>query len=268
MHQWKTLGLPSIPSLVLRMQAVRATTALRLRQLWSTWSARLHEKRGEVVSLAAMGAELSAELGRDSLAHALVLAHEFKRCDAHNHDAVRQVFHDMQDDNLPRQSVMYKALLAADYGDQLKKVIATRVWAVLSYIFPVGAVSAAIVERAVTRFCQEARRHSPIYVLHAMRTWCNAWSTSFRTQGGSTDCVWGCAPVTVDSLQHYLSCAPLWESVAAALGRSVPLLLELAWHGTRLRGTGSADRCYSRLPWQSRHTIAATPRHPRRGNKL
>lgn len=96
-------------------------------------------------------------------------------------------------------------------------------------------VGPEVVERALTHFRSEARLHSPIFVLHVVRNWCNALSTSFRIQGGATGCVWGCAPVTVDSLQHYMVCDALWSAIAAALGRPIPLLARvgLAWDASK-----------------------------------
>lgn len=166
-HHWRTIGLPSIPSLALRLQAARATATLHHRQLWSTWAAKLHEQHGDIVALATV---LGGALCYD-------VAH---------------------------QSTMYNMLLAAQYGSQLDVTLAARIRTVLSYVFPAGAIGQETLARAISRVCKEAKWHSPIFVLHAVRTWCNAWSTSFRTQTGSAGCVWGCSPIAVDSL-HLLA---------------------------------------------------------------
>ena len=55
----------------------------------------------------------------------------------------------------------------------------------------------------------------------AVKTWCNAWTTSTRYHDGKcTTCIFGCrwAP---DHVAHYMSCARLWVEVEEAAGLDV-----------------------------------------------
>ena len=47
-----------------------------------------------------------------------------------------------------------------------------------------------------------------------IKTWANAWATSSRMHEADVlPCIFGCGCGEVDSLEHYLSCDPLWTIV-------------------------------------------------------
>lgn len=166
LHQWKTLGLPSRSSLSHRLQALRATTALRRRRLWAVWADKLHEKHGEVISLAAMGATLHIEPGWDSPAHALVLENEFRRCSTHSRGEVRNAFLEMCDSGEFLQSVMYRTLLVADHGGQVEAAITSRIAAIVPFLSQTTTLDPGLIARAVGKFFKEAR-------------WLCRWRSSF-----------------------------------------------------------------------------------------
>lgn len=225
-HFWRELGLPSAPSLAQRMMANRMTTSIRLHKLWSSWASRLRDMYGEMVSLAAMHEPLHIEKRWDTPPRALVLEAAFCHGRDHPRPEVRQVFNEMLAGDTRRQSELYRALAAAAHGECLVEALRPRVMHTLALVCRPD-VHIEVVDRALLRFRREARHHSPIFVLHAIRTWCNALGTSHRQQGGVSGCVWNCAPVSTDSLADYLNCAPLWNNIENALREPVSQLAKI-----------------------------------------
>lgn len=232
-HFWRELGLPSAPCLTQRMLASRMTTSLRLHKLWYSWATRLRDMYGETESLAAMHEPLHIEKGWDTPAHALVLEAAFRHGLEHPRREVRELFCSMHAGDLRRQSELHQVLVMAAHGGRLIDALRPRALHTLALVCRPDE-HMEVVDKALAFFHKEARHHSPIFVLHAIRTWCNAWGTSHRQQGGVPGCVWNCAPVTTDSLAHYLVCLPKWN-IELALREPVSQLAKvgLDWNSDK-----------------------------------
>jgi len=51
----------------------------------------------------------------------------------------------------------------------------------------------------------------PFFIIALITTWCNGWTTSYRTGSPKRSCIYGCD--AADSLLHYMACPVVWGSL-------------------------------------------------------
>lgn len=170
-----------------------------------------------------------------SPAGTLVLEAESRRGLEHPYREVRELFCSIHTGDAHRQSELYQALIAAAHGGHLLGALRPRALQALALVCRLDQADLAIVDKALELLRREARHHSPIFILHLIRTWCNSWITSHRTQTGTAGCAWACSPVSTDCLAHYLCCSAMWGAIEKALHAPISKLARvgLDWSAGR-----------------------------------
>ena len=111
------------------------------------------------------------------------------------------------------QAEAYRALMAATRPSDLAKLISPRIRNHCEKANMQVKEDELLEEIKETMGVAKQMSRQAAWAL--LRTWCNGWVTASRVGGMSKPCVFGCDHTAIvrDSLQHYIVCCGLWDTI-------------------------------------------------------